>query len=113
MPTLVAELAGTGVTDEGSAPSRSGRIDVLVFSPHAGLTMTAPQDVTLDIPRPQIDSLLYGAVAAVQAVAHPPRSPSTTGTRTPPANRPTTAPAPEGDCAPARRQVLCVARGEL
>ncbi|MEU6358809.1 SDR family NAD(P)-dependent oxidoreductase [Streptomyces albidoflavus] len=81
---LVAELAGAGVTAEGfaadvaapdaltaalrSAAARFGRIDVLEFSPHAGLTMTAPEDVTLDALRPQIDSLLYGAVAAVQAV---------------------------------------------
>lgn len=41
---------------------------MLEFSPHAGLTMTAPEDVTLEVLRPQIDSLLYGAVAAVQAV---------------------------------------------
>ncbi|MFF7451575.1 MULTISPECIES: SDR family NAD(P)-dependent oxidoreductase [unclassified Streptomyces] len=51
-----------------SAMAQFGRIDVLGFSPHAGLTMTAPKDVTLDALRPQIDSLLYGAVAAVQAV---------------------------------------------
>ncbi|MEU0122449.1 hypothetical protein ABZ114_12295 [Streptomyces albidoflavus] len=30
--------------------------------------MTAPQDVTLDVLHPQLDSLLYGAVAAVLAV---------------------------------------------
>jgi NAD(P)-dependent dehydrogenase (short-subunit alcohol dehydrogenase family) len=48
--------------------ARFGQIDVLGFSPYAGLTMTAPKDVTLEALRPQIDSLLYGAVAAVQAV---------------------------------------------
>ncbi|WP_329029651.1 SDR family NAD(P)-dependent oxidoreductase [Streptomyces sp. NBC_01423] len=84
LDALVAELAETGITAEGfaadvaeparltgalqSAMARFGRIDVLEFSPHAGLTMTAPEDVTLEVLRPQIDSLLYGAVAAVQAV---------------------------------------------
>ncbi|MEU9203496.1 SDR family NAD(P)-dependent oxidoreductase [Streptomyces sp. NPDC048332] len=84
LDTLVAELAGSGVTAQGfpadvadpdgltgalqAAVARFGRIDVLEFSPHAGLTMTAPQDVTLDNLRPQIDSLLYGAVAAVRTV---------------------------------------------
>ncbi|WP_432168176.1 SDR family NAD(P)-dependent oxidoreductase [Streptomyces sp. bgisy031] len=84
LDALVAELAETGITAEGfaadvadpaqltsalqSAITRFGKIDVLEFSPHAGLTMTAPKDVTLDTLRPQIDSLLYGAVAAVQAV---------------------------------------------
>ncbi|WP_330454551.1 MULTISPECIES: SDR family oxidoreductase [unclassified Streptomyces] len=84
LDALVAELAEAGITAEGfaadvaeparltgalqSAMARFGRIDVLEFSPHAGLTMTAPEDVTLDVLRPQIDSLLYGAVAAVQAV---------------------------------------------
>ncbi|MEU6609516.1 SDR family NAD(P)-dependent oxidoreductase [Streptomyces shenzhenensis] len=84
LDALVTELARNGITAEGfpadagdstqlaaalqSAISRFGRIDVLEFSPHAGLTMTAPKDVTLDILRPQVDSLLYGAVTAVQAV---------------------------------------------
>ncbi|MFJ6565582.1 SDR family NAD(P)-dependent oxidoreductase [Streptomyces sp. NPDC091412] len=84
LDALVAELAETDITAEGfaadaadpaqltgalqSAIARFGRIDVLEFSPHAGLTMTAPKDVTLDALRPQIDSLLYGAVAAVQTV---------------------------------------------
>ncbi|MEV0779938.1 hypothetical protein [Streptomyces sp. NPDC050428] len=47
---------------------RFGKIDVLEFSPHAGLTMTSPREVTLETLRPQVDSLLYGAVAATQAV---------------------------------------------
>ncbi|MGX1673516.1 SDR family NAD(P)-dependent oxidoreductase [Streptomyces sp. NPDC055400] len=84
LDTLVTELAEAGITAEGfpadvadpnqltgaleGAIARFGRIDVLEFSPHAGLTMTAPKDVTLDNLRPQIDSLLYGAVAAAQTV---------------------------------------------
>ncbi|MEV6594581.1 SDR family NAD(P)-dependent oxidoreductase [Streptomyces acidicola] len=84
LDALVAELAEAGITAEGfpadiadsvqltgaleAAIARFGRIDVLEFSPHAGLTMTAPKDVTVDALRPQIDSLLYGAVAAVQTV---------------------------------------------
>ncbi|MFF2327346.1 MULTISPECIES: SDR family NAD(P)-dependent oxidoreductase [unclassified Streptomyces] len=84
LDALAAELAQNGITAEGfpadaadsaqlaaalqSAISRFGRIDVLEFSPHAGLTMTAPKDVTIDVLRPQIDSLLYGAVTAVQTV---------------------------------------------
>ncbi|MFC9610676.1 SDR family NAD(P)-dependent oxidoreductase [Streptomyces sp. NPDC056938] len=84
LDALVAELAEAGITAEGfpadvadsaqltsaleGTIARFGRIDVLEFSPHAGLTMTSPKDVTVDNLRPQIDSLLYGAVAAVQAV---------------------------------------------
>ncbi|WP_067127192.1 SDR family oxidoreductase [Microtetraspora malaysiensis] len=84
LDALVAELGGAGVTaaafpadvaDPGQltaalteAAARFGRIDVLEFSPHAGLTMVQPQDVTLDALRPQVDALLFGAVAAVQAV---------------------------------------------
>ena len=84
LDTLVAELATAEITAAGfpadvadtaqltgalqDAIARFGRIDVLEFSPHAGLTRTAPKDVTLDTLRPQIDSLLYGAVAAVQTV---------------------------------------------
>ncbi|MPY53783.1 SDR family NAD(P)-dependent oxidoreductase [Streptomyces acidicola] len=84
LDTLAAELAEAGITAEGfpadvadsaqlataleQAIARFGRIDVLEFSPHAGLTMTAPQDVTVDVLRQQIDSLLYGAVTAVQTV---------------------------------------------
>ncbi|MFF3665718.1 SDR family NAD(P)-dependent oxidoreductase [Microtetraspora malaysiensis] len=80
----MAELGAVGVTaaafpadvaDPGrltgaltEAAARFGRIDVLEFSPYAGLTMVQPQDVTLDALRPQVDALLFGAVAAVQAV---------------------------------------------
>lgn len=81
---LVAELAGAGITAEGfpadagdsaelagalqAAIARFGRIDVLEFSPHAGLSMIAPEEVTLENLRPQIDALLFGAVTAVQTV---------------------------------------------
>ncbi|MFD9657035.1 SDR family NAD(P)-dependent oxidoreductase [Streptomyces mirabilis] len=84
LDALVAELTEAGITTEafpadagdsaqltdalGAAIARFGRIDVLEFSPHAGLSMTAPKEVTINALRPQIDSLLYGAVAAVQAV---------------------------------------------
>ncbi|MEV6110785.1 SDR family NAD(P)-dependent oxidoreductase [Streptomyces sp. NPDC051940] len=84
LDALVAELAEAGITAEGfpadvadparltdalqAAIARFGRIDVLEFSPHAGLSMTAPKDVTVDSLRPQVDALLFGAVAAVQAV---------------------------------------------
>ncbi|MEU0561382.1 SDR family NAD(P)-dependent oxidoreductase [Dactylosporangium sp. NPDC006015] len=84
LDALVAELNAVGITAEGfpadaavaaqvtaalqHAITRFGRIDVLEYSPHAGLTMTAPKDVTLESLRQPIDSLLYGAVAAVQAV---------------------------------------------
>ncbi|WP_433425674.1 SDR family oxidoreductase [Microtetraspora malaysiensis] len=84
LDALVAELGAVGVTaaafpadvaDPGQltgalteAAARFGRIDVLEFSPYAGLTMVQPQDVTLDALRPQVDALLFGAVAAVQAV---------------------------------------------
>ncbi|MFE7385814.1 SDR family NAD(P)-dependent oxidoreductase [Streptomyces zhihengii] len=50
------------------AAERFGRIDVLEFSPLAGLEMVQPQDVTLENLRPQTDALLYGAVTAAQAV---------------------------------------------
>ncbi|MEV0560937.1 SDR family NAD(P)-dependent oxidoreductase [Dactylosporangium sp. NPDC050588] len=84
LDVLVAELNTVGITAEGfpadaadaaqvtaalrHAITRFGRIDVLEYSPHAGLTMTAPKDVTVESLRRPIDSLLYGAVAAVQAV---------------------------------------------
>ncbi|MFC9677367.1 SDR family NAD(P)-dependent oxidoreductase [Streptomyces sp. NPDC056949] len=84
LDALAGELAESGITAEGfaadiadtdqltgalkAAAERLGRIDVLEFSPHAGLSMTRPEAVTLDNLRPQIDSLLYGAVTAVQAV---------------------------------------------
>ncbi|MFE2569463.1 SDR family NAD(P)-dependent oxidoreductase [Streptomyces mirabilis] len=84
LDALVADLAEAQITAEAfpadagdpaqltdalqAAIARFGRIDVLEFSPLAGMSMTTPKEVTVDILRPQIDSLLYGAVAAVQAV---------------------------------------------
>ncbi|MGI5158222.1 SDR family NAD(P)-dependent oxidoreductase [Microbispora sp. CA-102843] len=84
LDALVAELGAAGVTAAAfpadvadtdqltaaltEAAARFGRIDVLEFSPYAGLAMVQPQDVTLDALRPQVDALLFGAVAAVQAV---------------------------------------------
>ncbi|MFK0142827.1 SDR family NAD(P)-dependent oxidoreductase [Streptomyces murinus] len=84
LDTLTAELAEAGITAEGfpadaadttqltgalqAAITRFGRIDVLEFSPHAGLTMTSPKDVTVETLRPHIDSLLYGVVASVRTV---------------------------------------------
>ena len=84
LDALAAELTGAGITAEAfpadvadpgqltdaleAAIARFGRIDVLEFSPHAGLSFTSPKEVTIDALRPQIDSLLYGAVTAVQAV---------------------------------------------
>ncbi|MFF5277222.1 SDR family NAD(P)-dependent oxidoreductase [Streptomyces sp. 900116325] len=84
LDALVAELTEAGITAEGfpadvadhdqltsaldAAAQRLGRIEVLEFSPHGGLDMTAPKDVTLDNLCPMIDGLLYGAVTAAQAV---------------------------------------------
>ncbi|MER5185666.1 SDR family NAD(P)-dependent oxidoreductase [Streptomyces sp. NPDC002896] len=84
LDALVSELSEAGITAESfpadvgdsaqltgaleAAIARFGRIDVLEFSPHAGLSMTSPTEVTIDTLRSQIDSLLYGAVAAVQSV---------------------------------------------
>ncbi|MFD4507080.1 SDR family NAD(P)-dependent oxidoreductase [Streptomyces sp. NPDC058457] len=84
LDALVADLTEAQITAEAfpadagdpaqltaalqAAIARFGRIDVLEFSPHAGLAITEPKEVTIDTLRPQIDSLLYGAVAAVQAV---------------------------------------------
>ncbi|MEU6586237.1 SDR family NAD(P)-dependent oxidoreductase [Nocardia sp. NPDC046763] len=81
---LVAELAESGITAAGfaagtgdhaaltaaltDAAARFGAIDVLEFSPHAGLVLVEPKDVTIDNLRPQVDQYLYGAVAATQAV---------------------------------------------
>ncbi|MFD6989211.1 SDR family NAD(P)-dependent oxidoreductase [Streptomyces sp. NPDC059943] len=84
LDALIAELTEAGITAEGfpadvadhaqvsgaldAAIARFGRIDVLEFSPHAGLSMSSPKEVTVNTLRPQIDTLLYGAVAAVQTV---------------------------------------------
>ncbi|MFE2319166.1 SDR family NAD(P)-dependent oxidoreductase [Streptomyces sp. NPDC059441] len=84
LDALVADLTEAGITaqafpaDAGdpaqlaealqAAIARFGRIDALEFSPLAGMSTTTPKEVTVDTLRPQIDSLLYGAVAAVQTV---------------------------------------------
>ncbi|WP_433476400.1 SDR family NAD(P)-dependent oxidoreductase [Spirillospora sp. CA-142024] len=84
LDTLVARLAESGITAEGfpadvsdrteltaalsQAAERFGAIDVLEYSPHSGLTMVDPPDVTVDNLQPAIEQLLYGAVAATQAV---------------------------------------------
>ncbi|MFJ2621028.1 SDR family NAD(P)-dependent oxidoreductase [Glutamicibacter sp. NPDC087344] len=83
---LVATLAAEGIeakgfaadTADANALSRAlsdahkhfGSVDVLEFSPHAGNSesMVDPLEVTHDTLRPAIDSLLYGAVTAVQSV---------------------------------------------
>ncbi|WP_433479241.1 SDR family oxidoreductase [Spirillospora sp. CA-142024] len=84
LDTLVTRLAESGITAEGfpadvsdrteltaalsQAAERFGAIDVLEYSPHSGLTMVDPPDVTVDNLQPAIEQLLYGAVAATQAV---------------------------------------------
>ncbi|KAB1653590.1 SDR family NAD(P)-dependent oxidoreductase [Pseudoclavibacter chungangensis] len=49
---------------------RFGFIDVLEFSPHIGTarSMTYPLDVTVENLRPIVETMLFGAVTAVQAV---------------------------------------------
>lgn len=51
-----------------AAATRFGRIDVLEFSPHAGLVLIAPLEVTVENLQVQIDEILHGAVAATQTV---------------------------------------------
>ena len=84
LETLVTELAASGVTAAGfaadvadpaalstalaDAVERFGPIDVLEYSPHAGLHRVEPTDVTVDNLRPDIEAVLYGAVTATQAV---------------------------------------------
>jgi NADP-dependent 3-hydroxy acid dehydrogenase YdfG len=84
LDALAAGLIEAGVTAEGfaadvadtasltaaleAAAARFGRIDVLEFSPYAGLVRVDPAEVTPDNLRPAIEELLYGAVAATQAV---------------------------------------------
>lgn len=81
---LAAALAEKGVTAEGfpadvadtasltaaleAAQARFGRIDVLEFSPYAGLVQVSPAEVTVENLRPAIQELLFGAVTATQAV---------------------------------------------
>ncbi|MFI6456301.1 SDR family NAD(P)-dependent oxidoreductase [Streptosporangium amethystogenes] len=84
LDALVSSLAQRGVTAEGfaadvadtaslntaleAAAARFGRIDVLEFSPYAGLVRVSPADVTIDNLAPAIQEILYGAVAATRAV---------------------------------------------
>jgi NADP-dependent 3-hydroxy acid dehydrogenase YdfG len=81
---LVGTLAEAGVTAEGfpadasdhaqlagaltAAADRFGGIDVLEFSPYAGLVRVQPAEVTVENLRGPLDELLLGAVTAVQAV---------------------------------------------
>lgn len=80
----VAELGAAGIPAAGfsadvadrsqladalaSAARQLGEIEVLEYSPYAGMTATLPQDVTVETLQPEIDTLLYGAVASIQAV---------------------------------------------
>lgn len=86
LDALAAELKAEGITAAGfvadagdpdtlvaalaAARDRFGSIDVLEFSPHAGNSesMVNPLDVTIEGLRPAVDTMLFGAVAAVQAV---------------------------------------------
>ncbi|MER5323003.1 SDR family NAD(P)-dependent oxidoreductase [Streptosporangium roseum] len=87
LDALVSALAEHGVTAEGfaadaadpasltaaleAATARFGRIDVLEFSPYAGLVQVFPAEVTIDNLAPAIQEILYGAIAATQAVLPP------------------------------------------
>ncbi|MCC5577642.1 SDR family NAD(P)-dependent oxidoreductase [Microtetraspora sp. AC03309] len=84
LDVLAAGLADRGITAEGfpadvtdtasltaaleAAAARFGRIDVLEFSPYAGLVQVNPAEVTLDNLQPAIQEILYGAVTATRAV---------------------------------------------
>ncbi|WP_152352880.1 SDR family NAD(P)-dependent oxidoreductase [Brachybacterium subflavum] len=86
LDALVSELAGEGLEAAGfvadaanpasimtaleAARERFGSIDALEFSPHAGNaeSMVDPLDVSPENLRPAVDTMLFGAVAAVQAV---------------------------------------------
>jgi NADP-dependent 3-hydroxy acid dehydrogenase YdfG len=48
------------------ASAHFGGINVLEYSPYAGLVSVSPLEVTVDNLQPQIEQLLYGAVTAVQ-----------------------------------------------
>jgi NADP-dependent 3-hydroxy acid dehydrogenase YdfG len=50
------------------AAAHFGGIDVLEYSPYAGLARVNPLEVTVESLQPQIESLLYGAVTAAQVV---------------------------------------------
>jgi NADP-dependent 3-hydroxy acid dehydrogenase YdfG len=84
LAALVGQLAASGVTAAGFAADVSDRhalasaldraatqfggIEVLEYSPYAGLVRVAPAEVSVDNLAPQIEQLLYGAVMAVQVV---------------------------------------------
>jgi NADP-dependent 3-hydroxy acid dehydrogenase YdfG len=84
LDALVAQLADSGITAAafpadvsdpqalsaalGQAAAQFGAIDVLEFSPYAGMTAVQPQEVTLQNLAPEIEHLLYGAVTATNAV---------------------------------------------
>lgn len=69
---FVADVAeSTGIaTALAAARDHFGTIDVLEFSPHAGnmQSMFDPLDVTVDNLRPTVDTMLFGAVSAIQSV---------------------------------------------
>jgi NADP-dependent 3-hydroxy acid dehydrogenase YdfG len=84
LDTLVTQLAEFGITAaafsadvsdrarltgalEGAA-ARFGVIDVLEYSPYGGLVPVSPLEVSVENLQPQIEHLLYGAVAATRAV---------------------------------------------
>lgn len=82
--TLVDELADAGITAAAfpadvadhvalhsaleQAIAHFGSVEVLEYSPYAGLEQIYPADVTVDNLRPEIEGLLYGAITATQAV---------------------------------------------
>jgi NADP-dependent 3-hydroxy acid dehydrogenase YdfG len=81
---LAAGLAAEGITGRGfaadvtdpasltaalhAAAGALGPIEVLEFSPYAGLIQVSPADVTIGNLQPTIEEVLYGAVTATQAV---------------------------------------------
>ncbi|MFB2586683.1 SDR family NAD(P)-dependent oxidoreductase [Herbiconiux liukaitaii] len=86
LDALVAELTSHGIPAAGfvadtsdhaaladalaQARAHFGSVDVLEFSPYAAGpgSMVSPTDVTVENLRPVLDTMLLGAVAAVQAV---------------------------------------------
>jgi NADP-dependent 3-hydroxy acid dehydrogenase YdfG len=84
LDALVRELRSAGVTAAGFAADVAdhdrlavalleaqevlGPIDVVEFSPYAGLDLAQPADVTVEALRAQMDVQLYGAVTTVRAV---------------------------------------------
>lgn len=84
LDNIVAQLAESGITAAAfpadvsdqqalataleNAAAHFGTIDVLEYSPHAGLARINPLEVTVENLQSQIEHLLYGAVTAAQAV---------------------------------------------